>query len=236
MTKIIAMTTAATLALSGAALAQDSQERDAPVVTEEAPAQEAETRAPSTDAATTRPEGTIMHTAEKAGIVSMDGGKVDTSASQTPVVAETSATIAQDQALSEAREMFETADANGDDVLSADEFVAALRPVADAIEQTEDPIVAEVEASAEEATDADGEMAEAGTDAEPAVQTRELTPSDYLTAKFEMISGVDGQLSLDEFESAQAADFEAADADGDARLDEEEAQAFAALKTGRAAF
>ena len=222
MTKLIALTTAATLALSGAAFAQEAQtdttRAPAPVQTVEAM--------------------TIRDAATKAGIKSMDGKDVGQDApapTEVPMIAEP---LAEDEALAEAREMFSAADRDGDEVLSADEFVAAMRPTADAIKSTSEPLVAQVETEVEpaetqgESTENEGEeavLAEAETEAE-------VTPSDYLTAKFEMISGVDGQLSLDEFESAQAADFEAADADGDARLDEEEAQAFAALKTGRAAF
>ena len=238
MTKLIAMTTAAALALTSAAAAQDMNAETAPQ--EDAVAEEAATPAPSVAAETE----TIMHTADKAGIVSMDGGEVDTTAPAEPELAVIDETIAEDDAMMKAREMFAAADTDGDDVLSANEFINALRPVADAIEQDAAPVIAEVEVEAPTVTDdaadeAEAEqatVAEADADGEPMTETRELSPSDYLTAKFETISGVDGQLSLEELETAHSADFEAADADGDDVLDADEAEAFAALTTGRASY
>ena len=252
MYKLFAMSTAAALALTASASAQEA---DAPQAPREEPAAQAEARPaePTRRAApAARPDAgtkTIMHRAAAAGITSMDGGQVDTSVPEEPEVVAMDTSLAQEDALSEARAMFADADTDGDDILTVEEFVAALRPTADAIEADAEPLMAEMtveqpEAETEAAT-ADAETGEAaGTEvaeaeapedeAEPRTEMREVGPSDYLTAKFENISGVDGELSLEELERAEEADFAEADSNGDAVLEGDEVQAYASLKTGRA--
>ena len=59
-----------------------------------------------------------------------------------------------------------------------------------------------------------------------------ISASAYLTARFEVISGDDAQLSLDEYETALSNDFVAADGDGNEVLEGDELDLFTALRRG----
>lgn len=126
--------------------------------------------------------------------------------------------LAEDDAIDQVRDDFAMADIDGDGVLSRDEYLTLAPMTA--------PAAPVGEGDAEPVGDAmGGELA----GADPSV-------SEYLTAKFEAVAGNDEAVSLDEMETATREDFAAADEDGDAVLTGAEAERFAALREGRAAY
>ncbi|MEM9988900.1 MAG: hypothetical protein AAF723_05205 [Pseudomonadota bacterium] len=114
--------------------------------------------------------------------------------------------IAESDVPAIAQATFNSADANGDAVLDESEFVALVAPAPEAQFQSE-----------------------AAMEGDVAIET---TPSAYLIAKFQDISGDDAAVSADEFQTAMAKDFDAADSDDNATLEGEEIQAFAAMQRG----
>ncbi|WP_031555164.1 EF-hand domain-containing protein [Parvularcula oceani] len=204
--KTLAMTTAAALALSAAAFAQEQPAQEAPSVQPVAPATVDAGDIPSVDAR-----------AAQAGILSENGTPVDPTIpaeiAETPETRRAEASLGEEAALFEARNEFAEADKDGDEQLTREEFVTAM----------ETTVGAEGEAASEEAQ-AQGE--------EPAPRS-DLDASDYLVAKFAMIAGDDGTLTLEELEDARRTDFADADRNGDEVLEGEEVTEYAQRKAGR---
>jgi hypothetical protein len=125
--------------------------------------------------------------------------------------------IAEEDVTAEVKDEFEIADADSDGALSQEEFVTAMGDPQPLGEGDEDPAFAP-----------EGEPAEAGTVLP--------TASEYLIAKFQSISGDDGEVTAEELEEARKKDFSEADVDGDDVLTGEEVDIYAALKSGRTAY
>ena len=175
---------------------------------------------------------TLTQNARAAGIVEMDGRTMDELAEAKAERAEAEEAdeiaaqpLAREEVLAEVADDFAAADTDGDDALSAEEYVAALEP-----DFETDASLSDVDVEVGTETEL------AATETETEVETAEPdTIAAQLTAKFTAIAGEDGTLSADELAAATEADFEAADEDGDDALDAAEAQVFASLKTGRTA-
>jgi hypothetical protein len=119
-----------------------------------------------------------------------------------PIQAEQTLDRAQVTVLAEA--VFEAADADGDDVVTEEEFVAQ----------------------------ADAASAEPATAETSPVVAGDQTASRYLIAKFVEISGDDGEISVEELAAAYADDFDSADTNQDEVLEGAEIERFAALRRG----
>ena len=166
-------------------------------------------------------QDTLTQNARAAGIVEMDGRTVDeladakadrAEAAQADAADEAAEPLAREDVLAEAADDFAAADTDGDDALSAEEYVAAMEP-----EVAAEPAVMTAETKAATET------------AEPD------TIAAQLTAKFTAIAGEDGTLSAEELAAATEADFETADENADGALDVDEALVFASLTAGRSA-
>ncbi|WOI54351.1 hypothetical protein [Parvularcula sp. LCG005] len=120
-------------------------------------------------------------------------------------------TIAKEDLAVIAQTEITAGDLDADEALTQDEFLASA-----AVAETTSPDM----------------MAEAG---EAEVTTDDVSASAYLIAKFDQISGGDGSLTADELETALSDDFAQADMDGNAVLEGEEVNVFAALRAGKPA-
>lgn len=123
-------------------------------------------------------------------------------------------TVTKEDLSTMANKTIKTADKNGDQVLDQEEFLATAEASS------------EIEMEILEKTEGSVKMAES-----------DMSASSYLIARFESISGDDGQITSDELETVLEVDFAEADSDQNDVLEGEEVQKFAALlKKGKPAY
>ncbi|MBB4659049.1 hypothetical protein [Parvularcula dongshanensis] len=173
--------------------------------------------------------------AADAGILSEEGTAIDPTAPvETAETQPAASGLSEEDALTQARNEFAEADADGDDLLTQEEFVAIMSAAGDAGVSAAMTTSADAEAGMSDTVVAEADAADEGSDVTPSESG--MTASDYLVAKFAMIAGDDGSLSLDELEDARRSDFADADMDGNAMLEDDEVENFAALKSGRGVY